>query len=82
MKADAIVGRIYQHYKNKKLYEVMGTALHSETHEEMVIYKALYHCDKFGDQQVWVRPKAMFFEKITYNGLTMQRFTLVDERED
>lgn len=46
------------------LYEIMGFARHSETHEDMVVYRALYHCDEFGDNQLWVRPKQMFFETL------------------
>ena len=63
----------YQHYRTEKLYEVIGVARHSETHEEMVIYKALYRCDKFGDDQVWVRPKAMFFEQVEHHGRSLPR---------
>ncbi|MCX6791152.1 MAG: DUF1653 domain-containing protein, partial [Candidatus Gribaldobacteria bacterium] len=44
---------VYQHYKGN-FYEVLGVARHSETLEEMVVYKALY-----GDNDVWVRPLAM-----------------------
>ncbi len=64
----------YQHYKTGKLYEVIGVARHRETHEEMVIYKALYECDTFGSNQVWVRPKAMFAENVTYEGNSVPRF--------
>ena len=46
-----------RHYKNGQLYEVIDVARHSETYEEMIIYKALYHCEKFGADQIWVRPK-------------------------
>jgi hypothetical protein len=69
----------YEHYKNKKLYEIIGVALHSETKEEMIIYKALYDCAEFGPNQIWVRPKAMFFENVFYNGVTMPRFRLINE---
>jgi len=64
----------YQHFKNGKLYEVIGQAIHSETREEMIIYKALYHCEQFGENQTWVRPKTMFFEQVNHNGLTVPRF--------
>ena len=56
---------IYRHYKNSKLYKVLGTALHSETHEVMVVYQGLYHCEKFGSHRVWVRPLKMFLEKVS-----------------
>ena len=48
---------IYRHYKGNE-YEVLMIARHSETEEEMVVYRALY-----GDYGVWVRPYKMFVEK-------------------
>ena len=48
----------YRHFKGNE-YEVLGTATHSETLEEMVVYRALY-----GERGVWVRPKAMFFSPV------------------
>ncbi|AMC33800.1 DUF1653 domain-containing protein [Janthinobacterium sp. B9-8] len=59
---------IYQHYKGP-LYQVIGLAKHSETEEEMVVYRCLY-----GKFDLWVRPLAMFIEEITYKGETMPRF--------
>lgn len=64
----------YQHYKTNKLYEVVAIARHSETKEEMVIYKALYHCEEYSSNQLWARPKAMFFETVIYNGIAVPRF--------
>ncbi len=69
---------IYRHYKTGHLYEVMGFAKDSETYEEMIVYKALYDCEEFGDQQVWVRPKAMFMEKVFHEGRYVSRFQLED----
>lgn len=69
----------YEHYRTKKLYEIIGFARHSETHEEMVVYKALYECEKFGLNQIWVRPKSMFFEEVHHNGCKYPRFKWVDE---
>lgn len=68
----------YEHYRTKKLYEIIGFARHSETHEEMVIYIALYECAKFGLNQIWVRPKSMFFEEVLHNGSKCPRFKLID----
>lgn len=79
MKINDIPYGKYQHYKTGKLYEVIGVARHSETHEEMVIYKALYQCDKFGHNQVWVRPKEMFIEHVIYNGDNVPRFKRIEE---
>ena len=60
---------IYRHYKGNR-YEVLYTAFHSETLEEMVVYKALY-----GDGDIWVRPAAMWNESISIPNGTTKRFT-------
>ncbi|WP_428414325.1 DUF1653 domain-containing protein [Legionella sp.] len=44
----------------------------------MVVYKALYHCDEFGENQLWVRPMHMFFEHVIHNGKTVARFQRIE----
>ena len=61
----------YRHYKGNE-YEVIGVARHSETLEELVVYRALY-----GDHGLWVRPRAMFTEMVEVAGQKVQRFTYV-----
>ena len=68
-----IISGIYQHYKGK-LYEVLGVCRHTETLEEMVVYKALYDDPEFGKQALWVRPKAMFFGKVKVGNTEVLRF--------
>jgi len=63
---------IYTHYKGK-LYEVIGVAKHSETLEDLVVYKALYKGD-FPMGQLWVRPKKMFLEQVEVDGKKVARF--------
>lgn len=63
----------YRHFKGNE-YEVIGTARHSETLEELVVYRALY-----GDFGLWVRPAAMWAEPVTRNGVTCPRFTFLGE---
>jgi hypothetical protein len=62
----------YRHYKGKE-YRVLGCAKHSETEEELVIYRPLY-----GDRGLWVRPLAMFCEKVQLNGKTVPRFEFIE----
>lgn len=64
---------LYRHYKNK-LYEVIDEALHSESMEEMVVYRALY-----GEYGLWVRPKKMFLEEVLYEGKHVPRFSYIGE---
>ena len=63
----------YRHYKGN-MYEVIGTARHSETEEWLVLYRCLY-----GDRSLWVRPVEMFEEEITVEGRTVKRFQWCEE---
>ncbi|KUK64104.1 MAG: Type III restriction protein res subunit [Desulfofundulus kuznetsovii] len=63
----------YVHFKGSE-YDVIGTATHSETLEEVVIYRALY-----GDGGLWARPAAMWNEIVEHNGRHVKRFTHIDE---
>ena len=63
----------YRHFKGNE-YEVIGTARHSETEEELVVYRALY-----GEGGLWVRPASMWNETVERDGKTFRRFTLVNE---
>lgn len=65
---------LYQHYKGNQ-YLVLGTAQHTETEEYLVFYKALY-----GEMDLWVRPLAMFIEEVKKEGISVQRFQLIEEK--
>ncbi|MBU2566626.1 DUF1653 domain-containing protein [Patescibacteria group bacterium] len=67
----------YLHYKNKP-YEVIGLARHSETMEELVVYRALYETE-FGERSLWVRPKHMFMEDVEINGEMVPRFKYIGD---
>ena len=63
----------YRHFKGKE-YEVLGVARHSETEEELVVYRALY-----GNFGLWVRPVSMWNETVERDGKTFCRFTYIGE---
>lgn len=67
----------YHHSKSGRFYEVLGIAHHSETLEELVVYRALYDSKEFGPNALWVRPKKMFCEKVKINGKLVPRFRRV-----
>ncbi len=68
----------YKHYKGN-FYEVLGTVRHSETLEELVLYKALYDSPEFGKGQLWVRPAEMFCENVTVDDQEVPRFKFVGD---
>ncbi len=61
---------LYKNYKGN-FYEVIGIAKHSETLEELVVYKATY---ELAGENLWVRPLTMFIETIFVNGTKVKRF--------
>lgn len=62
----------YRHYKGRE-YEVLGVARHSETEEELVVYRPLY-----GKGGLWVRPLDMFVETVDIDGVAVARFENVE----
>lgn len=70
---ESIKPGLYRHFKGKE-YEVLGVARHSETEEELVVYRALY-----GDFGLWVRPVSMWNETVERDGKTFRRFTYIGE---
>jgi hypothetical protein len=69
--AEITPGR-YRHYKGNE-YTVLGVARHSETLEELVVYR-----QEYGDHGLWVRPAAMFAETVVVAGQAVPRFQLVE----
>lgn len=64
---------IYRHFKGQ-LYEIIDVATHSESLEELVVYRPLY-----GESKLWVRPIEMFEQEVTVEGQQVQRFTFVEK---
>ena len=58
----------YRHYKGNE-YTVLGIARHSETLEELVVYR-----QEYGDHGLWVRPVVMFGESVMVDGRPVARF--------
>ena len=65
----------YRHYKGRD-YVVIGVARHSESLEELVVYR-----QEYGDRGLWVRPAAMFAETVVVDGAPVPRFRRIDDGE-
>ena len=63
----------YEHYKGNH-YEVNVVARHSETMEDLVVYRALY-----GERVLWVRPLKMFLEEVEIGDKKVPRFRYIGE---
>lgn len=68
----------YLHFKNLKV-RVIGTALHSETLEELVIYEKLEDFGGYKKGSLWARPLNNFQEKALLNGKKVTRFKFIKE---
>lgn len=67
------IGGTYFHYKGGK-YEVLSMAKHSETDEDLVIYKSIH----FGS--VHARPLSMWFDTVSIDGRAVHRFRLISRK--
>lgn len=63
----------WRHFKGNE-YQVYCMALHSETQEEFVVYRALY-----GEHGVWVRPASMWNDIVEYQGRKCRRFIYIGD---
>ena len=63
----------YRHFKGNE-YEVIAVARHSETLEDMVVYRALY-----GEKGIWVRPLKMWNETVEKDGKKVKRFEYIGD---
>lgn len=76
MKKTTISLGIYRHFKGN-FYEAIAVAKHSETLEDMVVYRALY-----GEGEIWVRPLSLWMEQVEQNGEKIPRFLYIGENHE
>lgn len=67
-----VIGKTFKHYKGN-IYRIVGEAVHSETHEDLMIYQ-----DQADVTKTWARPKEMFFENIIFEGKEVPRFSIIE----
>lgn len=72
---------VYEHYKStprdRRYYQVIGFARHTETEEIVAVYIPLYVIPEHKGLRLQVRPLDMFMEEVEYNGKTMPRFRYI-----
>lgn len=79
------IGQVYRHYKStggsNHTYEIVGIAKHSETEEELVIYKPLFDAEStwLWNAQFAARPVSMRFEQMNIDGIMRPRFALEEK---
>ncbi len=61
----------FRHYKGG-LYELVCEATLEADLTPMIIYRA-------ADGTIWARPKEVFFEQLDVGGVTVQRFTPINQ---
>lgn len=66
-------GERYRHYKGHDV-EIIGVGLHSESLEEVVLYRLLEDTKEYKAGSLWVRPLTMFMERVEWSGKTVPRF--------
>lgn len=70
---DSLKPGVYRHFKGNR-YRLLYVAKHSESLEPMVVYQALY-----GEGEIWVRPAAMWTEKVEKENYSGPRFVWAGE---
>jgi hypothetical protein len=73
---DSVKPGLYRHYKGNS-YDVLGVARHSETLEELVVYRGRYAHPEFGPNPLWVRPLSLFVDDVAFEGKRVPRFSPV-----
>lgn len=65
------VGQKYKHYKGC-IYEVLAFVTHSETTEQMVVYRRA----DMSEPRLWARPQSMWFDVVMVDNGPVLRFSL------
>ena len=68
----------YKHYKGK-FYQVLFIGKHSETLEDLVVYKALHNAEELGNNAIWIRPLKMFSEEVEIQRDKVKRFEFIED---
>lgn len=72
---------VYEHYKStaadKRYYQVLGFARHTETEEVFAVYIPLYTTPEHKGLRFQVRPLEMFLEDVEWKGERQPRFRYI-----